>query len=335
MATDTKFLSSLKPKDGQTIDLERGKTYECTNAAGVIVQASGVHIRAVGTGAPPKIKFHGKDWAGVFNIPREEKDITIEGLVFSDLGSMNLGIMPSCANLTLRKLGVEKGGGLAIFHGVRKALVEDCYADNMVDRNFVYLGADQTGGKFVSNTDVTFRRVRCNGSKYEHGIRVHAGNNISFYQCILNNVASPQGKQALNLRDGVNHLVQDCKIAGKSVLGPLGDKNGGLYDPAGAERDRKLALRLKGLKIVGSTFTNWIILEAGLEGLDMQDTCVKATEDGFVFLIEKEYGPRKLAAGSMKNVKTNYIGSGAFSKGSSFSKTGITKTNVTFNGSPV
>lgn len=332
MARDTTFFKNLKLTDNQTIDVPRGKTYEITAASGLVITNKNLHIRATGSGTPPKIYFHGNDWAAALNCTPTSKDITIEGLEF-DLGSKNLAVMSDGTNITLRKLGVLAGGGLTITHGVQNFLAEDCYADTMIDRNFILTSMRQLHDlTVIPNRNVTVRRCRVNGSRYEHGMRFHTWETLIVEKCIINNVDSPQGKQAINIRDGKDGIVRDTVCYGKNVIGPLADANGGINDPHGPERDRKLALRTRNLQIIGCTFTDWIILEAGVIDLHMELTCCKSTHDGHVFEFSSKYGPRDYAAGTMKNVKANYIGSGVFNTGH---RDNMHLTGVTFNGSPV
>lgn len=330
---DTTFFNNLKLKDGDVLNVPAGKDYQIN--APIEITGQNIIIQKSGSGSDPTITFKGADGAAAFHITATASHVTIIGLKFIGLGTKNYGVDAAGSNVTVRKCGVTKGGGLMLAHAVNGLLVEDCYADVSTDRNFIYANIVGSGTSVKKNKNITIRRCRNRGSVYEDSVVVHGCDGLVIDSCNFDNAAAPaQDKVSLRLCDGTDFTIKNTINRGRASFGPTGGATGGLYDDPGAERDRKLALRLTNLTITGSTFTNKVNLEAGIVNLNWDHVCQRSTLDGVCLDIADKYGPRDIPQGTISNTQFKWtgIGTGSLNDGD---RSKIKFIKCTFNGKPI
>lgn len=287
-------------RDDTTVLLKRGIVYETDRP--LVIARSNIRFGATGEGDAPVIKFRGPDWKSAFELSPGSSNVLIENIRFN-LRSKNFAADVYGAQSVIRNCVVEIGGGLVVARGSSNLLVDNCGNYSPTDRGFFY-----AGGVGRANQNLFIRRSWSLGSKYEHCVRIHNTRNLLVQDCVLDNRTSAQGKQALNLRDGAEFFVVNSKIDGPNVFGPLADQNGGLYDPPGKERNRKLSLLLTGLTVQNCALNGYSILEAGLHDFLFKDCFVTAYSSGSCFGAEKAYGPRNEPTGMFLRVRAFYEG---------------------------
>jgi hypothetical protein len=293
-------------KNDSVILLRRGERFDENRQ--IAIAQSNLRIGSYGDDKKrPLIRFRDADWKTVFLLTEKASEIVVEDINF-DLRSKNFAIEMNSSQTTIRNCDVVVGGGLLVAKNAPYLLVDNCGHSKETDRGFLY-----TGGINIPNINVIIRRCWSAGSKYEHCLRVHNTRGLLVQDCVMDNSKSAQGKQALNLRDGSEFHVLNSKIIGPCVFGPLADKAGGLYDEPGAERDRKLSLRLKGLQVSNCSFDGYAIIEAGLIDFVFQDSWIKANIGGACFQLQGAYGPRQPASGIFRRVGAFYDGGKAVS----------------------
>lgn len=304
LQTLSKAAQSLR--NDSVILLRRGDKF--AESKQITITQSNIRIGAYGGGKDqPLIHFRDADWKTMFLLKEAASDIVIENLNF-DLRSKNFAVEMNSSHTTIRECEVAIGGGLLVAKNAPYLLVDHCGNDKPTDRGLLY-----AGGVNVPNINFIVRRCWSAGSKYEHCLRVHNTRGLLVQDCVFDNSGSAQGKQALNLRDGSDFYVTTSRLIGPCVFGPLADKTGGLYDEPGAERDRKMSLRLNGLNISNCGFGGYTILEAGIINFAIQDTWITAKNGGACFQIQTSYGERQPASGIFRRIGAFYEGGKAVS----------------------
>jgi len=292
--------------DDTVVLLRRGDRF--AERRQITVTQSNIRIGTYGdTNKRALIHFRDADWKTVFLLTEKASEILIEDLSF-DLRSKNFAVEMTASQTTIRNCDVATGGGLLVAKNAAHLLVDNCGHSRETDRGFLY-----AGGVHVPNINFIVRRCWSAGSKYEHCLRVHNTRGLLVQDCVFDNANSAQGKQSLNLRDGRDFYVINSKLIGPCVFGPLADKAGGLYDPPGAERERKLNLRLDGLTVSNCSFDGYAIIEAGLIDFLFQDSYIKAKNGGACFQLQPAYGPRKPPTGIFRRLGAFYDGGKAVS----------------------
>lgn len=185
------------------------------------------------------------------------------------------------------------------------------------------------------NKNLVIDNVTTEGSIYEHSIRLHSTENAVIKNSTLRNPqkalwAIKKGS-ALNLRDGIGAKIENTIVDGSSVIGPLADGDGGINLPPGPKRDQMLALRTKNPSFYKVQFLDYVMIEAGVENMKIDQSNFKNPSTGAggrPISFEWSYGPRKKATGIISNTKM--VGS----KKPTIPDT-VKLHGVTYNGSPL
>lgn len=309
---------------GDTVNVPPGRplgTYKLA-AGRVFVLAPGIHnwgdvsaninaknitIRASRAGKTT-VKFRGDDWEAA--IKDNGSGLRVSGINF-DLGGKNLAIsgwLPkgsvyeSCTVITTGSYGLVK------IIGGTDITIRNCGNSVPIKAGLIYFGGR---GDEQLNRNIRIEGCWSVGSRYEHCLRVHNTIGLTVIKCKFLNppdaVWNEKKGCGFNLRDGRNFIITDSQSSGQLIAGPLADADGGINDPPGAERERKLGLRLDGLTIKNFRHDGYVILEAGLiNGVIDGLTGDFKGAGGVGISCEGSYGPRQPPTVELKNIDVTF-----------------------------
>lgn len=278
-------LDNWVPKAGEVKKLIRGETYTLSDVKKITVPNLRITADPGTSGPWPIVQFttrypdpnqpNGSLGKPAFSVLGSASGIVINEIHFDGGTTKNtLADFQDTTGVTFTNINVLKGGGPGTLLGAQNVFLSDITMSARV-RKYGMMMFRSASGRKVRN--VTMKRFRCPfGSELEHCIRMHDVEDFIADDVFLDNVASPQNKQALNVRNGKNITFKNTKVMGSSIIGPL-------------EVQIEANLRLENFKLLNSTIRGkFNMLEAGLVNALFQDVCVVGTNNQGGFNVEPE-----------------------------------------------
>lgn len=294
-----------------SITVLKPQTYDFTGQPSVLL---GQNIIIEGNGATIKDRTTAYHAPFVFN--QKTKNVVFKNIRF-DLKVKNI-LEPHGVDIKFINCVIASGSnGIATLKGVKNFVVDGLIDEGQFSGNAFgcFAGASAYAGMYNENLTFTNCKIT-HGSSGEHILRFHNTKNLLVKNCFLDNSRSPVGKHALNLRDGMDFVIDN--VTNNAPI-PIG----GLEIPGEEHKT------LVNVKITNSKLNGWIAVYSGVSGLIIDKCTGVATKGSYMFSFRKPFGQRLQGQGTVTNSQFTYKG------GKWLAGKGLVATNTTFNGRQV
>ena len=275
-------------KEGQTINLEFGKTYDFSNQKGYKLP-NGVTIN----GNSAKIKCHyDTDFSRQpFYFDDGSHNIAFKNCRF-DLKNHNVLVLQG-RNFLFQDCSIVKGSnGIGIGRGIAGLMIQNLKDEGEFSGNaFGFFGS----GASRPNSNITILNSNIKyGSTGEHVYRFHFVDGVHVEGGTLNCF---DGKHALNIRDGRNITIKKVVVNAPTVIGPL---------ELEGEEDKKL----DDVLFDSCELNGWNAIYSGVTNLRVINCKGIAEKGSYCWSVRKPFGNRKQAEGIIKDSSFIYKGKG-------------------------